>query len=132
MPSAPSPIVARLAKAMQLTMAVMFVYGIAKIIVLTTSISIPVLNSTSDPVFAVLLIALGGLWTWSSILYIRASKRSKASSELYSKAFDHPDDAFEKGKQTSQHHARRGKLLAVMGALVIILGATSLGVILFA
>lgn len=89
------------------------------------------LSSQSDPIFGILLVALGVFWTWTSVLYIRASRRSKASSSLYSEVFDHPEDAFEEGKQTSQQHARRGKILSVMGVTVILFGLVYLSSVIF-
>lgn len=129
MTSAPSQSAARVAKAMQITMGILLVYGLLKLLVIGANLSTPLLSSTTDPIFAVIVVLLGGFWTWTSIFYIKTSKRSKANSELYAEMFDHPDDAFEEGKQKSQNHARRGKILAVMGVTILLLGISYLGLI---
>lgn len=126
MSTTPPPRAIKLTQAMRLTMGALLVYGLAKIATVGLTLQIPVLRTTPDPVFAALVIVLGVLWTWTSIIYIKESKRSKARSGLYSEFFDHPDDAFEEGKQVSKQHLRRGLLLASMGSVVTLLGASYL------
>jgi hypothetical protein len=123
MSNAPSRAAAQTTTALRVAMGVLFVYGVAKAIILSLNASIPFLSTPSDPVFGIVLLLIGVLWTRLSLLYRRESKRSEARSTLYSEAFDHPDDAFEDGKQTSKQHRRRATLMGGMGVVLMLLAS---------
>lgn len=114
---------------MRSTMVVLLVYGVTKALAFVTDSTIPVISSKADPIFAGIVVILGVFWTWTAVLYLRASRRSEARSSLYADAFDHPDDAFEAGTHESQTHAKRAMILAAMGLTIFLVGLLFLGFI---